>query len=287
MAKKPEPKMEVRTWEERMAKAAVVASKAENKTIERPQFTFNGPTVSFGGAPLANGAAIIVLDNIHTNLYYPGAYDSKNPVPPDCYAFARDVVQDDGSVEIVGIDTWDGRTEMAPHKDVKDRFHPDCATCPNNQFGSKGDGKACQNARRVAAIPAGSLIPEGKNDVKFQPFTNPDQIENAQLGYAKVPTTSVKSFGKFVKDTADVLERPLWGIFSLMDGAPNPKGGQPQFVVQFDQLGIIPNNLMEAVVNRVDEAVKDIAWAFAPVNPEAQKALAARKQAAKGKRKYT
>ena len=270
-------KMQVNTWEAKMAESAVVAAKVEANAVARPFFNTNGQ-LKFQGAVLAQGAPIIILDQIPANLYYAGSYDPNNPAPPDCYALGRF----DAEGNVVGVDTWDGRTELAPHKDCTGRKHTDCATCPLNAFKSadNGKGKACQNTRRLAVIQAGTMQAKGQ----FEPFTKADQIEGSELAYVKVPVTSVKTLSKVVKDTATVLERPIWSMFTLLTSIPNPKGGFPQFVQQYEVLQTIPNQLMDAVYKRVQEAQEDITFPFAPPSPRAAAPTPAK---GRGKRNYS
>ncbi len=272
------PKMEVRTWEEDMAKAANVAGKSEAKLVERPFFSLGSGQVKLQGAILPGAQApMIVLDHIHANLYYQGVYDPNTIVPPDCYAFGR--ADDEGN--IIGVDTWDGRKEMAPHKDCTTRVHDQCEGCPMNEFKSArlGQGKACQNTRRLGVIAGGTMSGD-----KFTPFTKPEQIENATVAYAKVPATSGKTFGKFVKDTAEALSRPLWGVFTLLKVVPNTKA-VPSHILAFENLGLVSNNLMPAVFEKQKAVAADLAFPFAP------RSTAAPDPKAKGKkapaRRYT
>ena len=276
MAKKPTTQLN--TWEARFAESAKVAQKVEASAISRPFFNTNGQ-LKINGATLPNGAPLIVLDQIPANLYYEGTYNPDDPQPPACYALGR--FDEEGN--IIGVDTWDGRTEMAPHKDCTSRKHTDCATCPLNAFKSaeNGKGKACQNTRRLAVIQAGTMQAKGQ----FEPFTKADQIEGSELAYVKVPVTSVKTLSKVVKDTATVLERPIWSMFTLLTSIPNPKGGFPQFVQQYEVLQAIPNQLMDAVYKRVQEAQEDITFPFAPPSPRAEAPI--KGAAANKKRRYS
>lgn len=266
---------QVNTWDAALAKSAVVASKAEAKAAPRSFVGMGGGKMTINGADQPNNEAVVIaLDQIHANLYYESDYDASTPVPPTCYAFG--VINDDG--DVVGHDTWDGRAEMAPHKDVKERVHTDCATCPLNQFGSakKGKGKACQNTRRVALIPAGTMI-----DGRPSFCDKAEQIESAPLVYLKVPTMSVKPLSGWVTQVANALELPTWGVFGKLTRVPNAVS---QYTAQWETLGKIPSKLLEAVYKRVQQAKEDIVHPFAPAAEVPAKAKGA--PAAK-KRKYT
>lgn len=264
---------QVNTWEAELAKSAVIAAKAESKTVDRPFISFGNGTMSLQGAAFpGNAAAMIVLDSITANLYYGGVYDSSNPVPPECFAFGR--TNDEGELE--GIDTWDGRKELAPHKSCAERQHTECASCPMNQFGSAqtGKGKACQNTRRVAVCPAGTLTANG-----FEAYTKPQQITDAQVAYIKLPTMSTKGFGAYVMQVAGTFSRPLWGMFTKVARINDPRS---QFVVECSALKEIPNTLMEATFKKHLEAKEDISFPFALRSGE-QKVV----KKLPAKRKYT
>lgn len=273
-------KMQVNSWEAEMSASASVAAKAESKSVVRPFFSTNGQ-IKFQGAVLQHGAPLVVIDNVHANLYYEGVYDPNALVPPDCYAFGRDVPLPNGDVEVVGVDTWDGRKEMAPHKDCTTRVADQCAGCPMNEWASgTGKGKACQNTRRLAVIPAGTMDNKGA----FTLFTKPEHFESGQVGYVKVPVTSVPGLSKLIMDTAKVLDRPLWSMATLMTSIPNPSGRLPQFVIQFEQLTTIPNNLMDSVFKRMKAQISDNETAF-PFGPKSSAPAPAK--GVKPKRKYT
>ena len=87
-------------------------------------------------------------------------------------------------------------------------------------------------------------------------------------------------------DTAKVDDRPLWSMATLMTSIPNPSGRLPQFVIQFDQLDKIPNNLMDAVFKRMKSQVQDNETAH-PFAPKAATAAAPAKGKTAPKRKYT
>ena len=252
MAKAASKTTQLNTWESDLAKSATIATKAEANSIAHPTISMAGG-MSYQGAKLANDEmAAIILDSVHLNLYYPGSYDSSNPTAPSCYAFAR--TDDDG--KLVGVDTWDGRKEMAPHKDcASTKVCDSCESCPMNQWASadRGKGKACQNTRRLALIPAGTLV-----DGRFQPYTKAEQIADAQVAYLKVPPTVSKTFAAYVVQTANALSRPLWGIFSKVKRVPFSS----YFTIEFSQLGLIPNALMDTVWKRQQAAKEEICYPF-------------------------
>jgi len=80
---------------------------------------------------------VIVVQFAAANYLYKGAYRKDNPQPPVCAA--------------VGKGTND---DLIPAENAPEIQADDCKTCPMNQFGSNGNGKACKNMKMVALLPA-------------------------------------------------------------------------------------------------------------------------------------
>lgn len=264
---KKAPTGQVNTWQARLAEDAAIAAKAEAKaTTSRPSVSLSGGQVSVGGNALGNDIPVVLLDQIHANLYYPDAYDPKNTVPPLCFALGT--INKDG--DIIGVDTFDGRTELAPHKDCTERQHTDCATCPMNKYGSArmGDGKACQNTRRVAVIPVG-------------PEDSVEDIQEATIAYLKIPATGLKNFSGFVSRLAKVVKRPMWSMFSALSS--EQASGKSYFLPSLTTISPIPDKLMDAVFTRQQQAAEEITFGFAPLSEEDK----AKAKAPVKKRKYS
>ena len=238
------PTTQLNTWDEILAKKAQVAAKVESKNVERPFLNLGNGQMTFQGQRLPNDEIVaILLADIHTNLYYEHAYDANNPVPPDCYALAR--VDEEGNVE-----------ELLPHADSSKVQAKACDGCPHNEWGSgNGRGKACQNCRRIALIPAGTIV-----GGQFQPFTTPEQIEDAMLTYLKLSVTNVKGYSGYVTNVANGLQRPVWAVYTKIKRVPSTN----QYELTYDTLAKVPNNLLDAVSQRVAEAEKEITFPFAP-----------------------
>lgn len=77
----------------------------------------------------------VILDHNPVNAYWRDKYTGGNE-QPDCSSY-------DGKK---GVERETGEIK-------------DCATCPYNQFGSDGDGKACKNAHRLYMLREGSPVP--------------------------------------------------------------------------------------------------------------------------------
>lgn len=87
------------------------------------------------GTNLGNKMEIVILGHVrHRELYPDKVYNSNNPEPPICFSKNR---LNEASV---------------PHSSVASPESTSCDGCPNNEWGSKGEGKACKETYRVAVI---------------------------------------------------------------------------------------------------------------------------------------
>jgi hypothetical protein len=218
--------------------------------------SIKGGIMSFEDNPLpANQAAVIIVDSIRENVFYPDEYDPDAPSAPRCFAFGR------------------GKEEMIPHISMAaalDWFSPQaetCKVCPNNVFGSaeKGHGKACQNRFRLALLPAG-VYSERKNsrDLDLEFFSDPAHYETADLAYLKLPVTSGKNWSEFVKQVSGLYNRPPYGVVTRLYLQPDPKS---QYKVNFEVLDLVPETLLPTIFRRNEEAQQTIAQPYSP--PEA------------------
>src|ERR1700761_5118895 len=136
-------------YNEKWAQQAAQYAEQE-KLVGGTFISTRGGTLSIGEEVLpGNQMVVIVLDVVNENTFYDNKFDPDNRQPPLCYAFGRSA------------------DEMAPHESMQvdlEYFQPQaetCSVCPHNAWGSaeKGRGKACQNRRRIALIPAGYYNP--------------------------------------------------------------------------------------------------------------------------------
>lgn len=117
------------------AEAAQVSdriSAGENKRISTNDKVFTLPD----GRILKGPVDFIIVDFTNANMFYDRPYDPNNPSPPACFAIGK----------IPG--------EMVPSDNAPDPQSGDCASCWANEFGSRGNGKACKNSRRLAVMLA-------------------------------------------------------------------------------------------------------------------------------------
>jgi hypothetical protein len=221
----------VSTWEDEMAREAAVAAKMEQNAGGGQFFSIKGGILSFADAQIPNNQmAVIILDSMLENVFYTEDYDPENPAGPTCFAFGRD------------------EQEMVPHEVVfanGTQQSEKCQTCQWNQWGTadKGKGKACKNGRRIALLGAGTLDANGA-------FTLDEKLESYKsgiVGFLRVPVTSVKGYAVYVKQVANVIKRPPYGVITKVRVMPDPK---TQLRVTFEMLGKVPDNLMPAVMER-------------------------------------
>lgn len=243
---------EIVNYDEMWAKQAAAAASTEQIT--------GGTFISTRGGVLAmgdevmpgNSCCVIILDSIRENTFYAERFDPDTPAAPVCYAFARD------------------GAELAPHESMQkdpNYFIPqsvECNGCPHNEWGTadKGRGKACQNRRRLALIPAGYYKERrGSRDLDLEIFTEIDHYAKAEIAFMKLPVTSVKDWAKYVNSINATVQRPPFGVISRIYLEPHP---QWQYTVGFEMLDKVPDELVTTILARHEEAQKAIIQGYVP-----------------------
>lgn len=262
--KKKEPGTDLVDYEAEMLAQAKLATEAEKLSGGGKFFSTQAGILSFDGTPLpGNQMAVIILDSIAENVFYGSTYDPDNRAPPKCFAFSRD---EDGDEQ-----------ELAPHpivdkeEDTFERQSDECDGCPQNEWGSaeKGRGKACGNRRRLAVIPAGSFVSQGKGKgFELELFEDPDIFEKADLAFLKLPVMSVKAYSRFVHSVADEFARPPHGVIARIWLEPDQRS---QFKVEFEVLEKVDKDLLPIIMKRNKAAKKEIAFPYTPFVPEDDK----------------
>ena len=107
--------------------------------------------------------SVVIVDFVSRNEFYEGSYDPNNIVPPVCFAIGDDP------------------RNMVPSDNSPAKQSDSCNSCPMNQFGSAGNGKACKNSRMLAVVQPD--VSEGDED---------------PIWTLKVSPTGLKSFDGFV-----------------------------------------------------------------------------------------
>lgn len=237
-------------WDEELAKAAEASAKLEQNTGGGNFFSLKSGVLSWQDQPLPdNQMAVIVLGHIFENAFYEGDYDPDNPRRPTCYAFSDYTLPPEQQ-----------ETQLKPYQavvDASNHQHGMCAGCPQNEFGTadKGRGKACKNVRRLSVISAGDFDRTGKFNFK----DDPEHYQSTQAGILRLPVTSVKPWGGYVKQLAGVLKIPPHGVVTKVRVVPDPKS---QFKVCFDPVMNVPHSLLSAIMKRRSEVLPTLAFAY-------------------------
>lgn len=159
---------------------------------------------------------LVVVDFVSSNKFYEGAYDKDNITPPACFAIG------------------DSPTQLVPSSNAPVKQSDSCSTCPMNQFGSAGNGKACKNGRVLAVLP-------------------PDADDETPLWILNVSPTALKAFDGYVADIARRFQLPPVGVitevsFDTSVTYASLRFGDPQ-----------PNTKLAEHYGRKEEAVKRLA----------------------------
>lgn len=129
------------------------------------------------GSKDAGPMTVVILDFMTHNLMYTGRFDPKNPSAPVCFAIGKEI------------------GTMVPSANSPDKQSEDCTSCPMNQFGSNGNGKACKNTRVLAVVA-------------------PNDEEGSPIMTISVAPMGLKDYDKYVNDTARRFNVPPVGVLT-------------------------------------------------------------------------
>lgn len=231
------------SWDERLAGLADEVS-SEIGASGGQFFGTRGGMLTFGGEVIpGNEMAVIIVDSIYENAYYTGEFDAEKPAPPVCFAFSRD-----------------GKG-MSPHELSGTPQCSECAGCEQNEWGSavRGKGKACKNIRRLALLSIGSFNKAGEFVISDNPLS---AVEAGEIGYLKVPVTSVKNFTTYVKTLVSVNRRPPFAVVTKVKTQPDSTSN---FKILFEKVADIPNELVDAVLARREAVMATIDFPYQPL----------------------
>lgn len=186
---------------------------------------------------------VIILDFVRLNTYYGDKFDSDNPMPPVCYAVGRT------------------EEELGPHLAMQQDlsyFHPQndptlygaCKTCALNQWGSadQGRGKACQNRRELALLPAGFYVPRPRSrDFDLNLIDDPVHYQTADTARLRLPVTSVNNWARYVNLISAQYRRPPAGVVTRIFLEADQK---TQYKVNFELVEAVPDHLASIVIQR-------------------------------------
>lgn len=176
LAKRQSTELSAETQEALQKKLATVRDRVEvggGRMIRTKGKRFTFPDGTKVNEPLE----VVIIEFMAWNLYFDEPYDEDNPIPPVCYAFnerPKDMTPSPNCKEMqIGADEL-------------------CKGCHWNKFGSapNGKGKACQNRRLFALLPA-----------------NADEEDEMMLMSAS--PTSVSGFDAYVTQLSSDGELPI------------------------------------------------------------------------------
>lgn len=165
--------------------------------------TRNG-RMSLQGMPIPNDTieAVILCAPIE-RLFYESKFDGAALVPPDCSSIASNA------------------SDMGP---FDSSLHPQsdkCETCPQNVWGSAGEGrkgKACRETRRIVFLTSDTVKENG----------DPGAIPAYAI---RPPVTSLSNWSTYIKTIAMTLRKPVFAVRTKITLVPDVKS---QFKMKFD-----------------------------------------------------
>lgn len=202
-------------WDQELASAATEAA-ANQSGGGGKFFSLKAGVLALAGQVMDNNEmAVIVVAECFDQAYYEGAYDEGNSSGPKCFAL--------GTKE----------DELRPHKvcvDAGTAQAESCGVCPFNGWGSseRGKGKACGHKKRLAIIPAGRILRDGRLELD-----DPETMAEAEAAFLRVPVMSVKNWAGYVRQLDATLHRPPYAVVTKIKSVPDTKS---QFKLLFSTL---------------------------------------------------
>lgn len=168
------------------------------------------------GTKTAGPLQLVIVDFTSKNAFYEGSFDSKNITPPACFA--------------IGLNPQ----KLTPSENSPVIQSKDCNSCPNNQFGSAGAGKACKNMRLMAVLP-------------------PDADADTPIWTLATSPTANKAFDAYVTSIQRVFQTMPVGVVTTVGFDPGETFAKLVFS------GATPNPNLESHFSRQPEAAEMLA----------------------------
>ena len=168
------------------------------------------------GTTVPNEMDAVIVDFAYVNQMFQGNFDRKNPAPPICAA--------------VGLDA----EGMVPFEHSPKKQSDSCVTCPMNQYGSAGNGKACKNGVWLAVIAANAT-------------------DDSPLYILKLSPTAITPFKRYVANTISTFQTPPYGVVTHFEF--DPKETYPKVLCSNPDRKRNPN-LEQALKRRAEAAVR-------------------------------
>lgn len=217
--------------------------------------------LQIAGSPVKdNKLKAVVVDYIYENHLFEGKFNPDKPASPVCFAFGKT------------------EEELRPHEKSAKPQSETCAGCPHNVFGTGTDadgnptkGKACKNIRRLAVIPANTVV------------ENPEAVKDEEVFFLKLPVTSVKGWSYYVKALAGAMKRPPFGVVTEIAMVPDVK---TQFKVTFQPGDPLGPESVAAIMAKREEVAEQIVVPYSPTPEEEEAPAPAAKKGGAQKRKF-
>lgn len=210
-------------WDEKFAKyAKETTAQTANIGAGGLSIKFGRDNIHIGEAEVKGGKLeCIIMGSCALNRWNEKPFNAKNPLPPDCYAFA--LINDD--------------PEMAPHPAAPKKQSEKCVDCEKNQFGTarQGSGKACGNTIRL-----GIIVGKDAQDEK--------SVVAAELATAGVSPTNMKYYKKYTEMLEAEHHRPPWAVITEISSHDDP---ETQIRLEFKLVDLINDEeVLEALEKR-------------------------------------
>lgn len=161
------------------AQAAAIADKTAPASGNTIRVTQDKQFQLPDGTKTAGPLQLVIVDFTSKNTFYEGKYDPKDITPPACFSIGSNPLK------------------MVPSDNAPLKQAADCSSCPMNQFGSDGDGKACKNTRVLAVLP-------------------PDATADTPMWILVASPTATKGFDGFVTSVARIFQMPPVGVVATV-----------------------------------------------------------------------
>ena len=166
------------------AEAAAITSRLGAPSGDRIKVTQSKRFRMPSGEESAGPIHAVIVEFVSAYYYYEGAFDPNDITPPLCAAIGSEP------------------STLVPFEDSTSKQCDTCAACPQNQFGSAGRGKACQNSRLLALLPT-----DANADTPFM--------------LMKVSPTALRSFDGYVASVARSFLAPPLAVVTEISLDPN------------------------------------------------------------------
>jgi len=252
---KPVTSNSMTKWDQKLADLAKQRSQTVADIGGGQFISIKSGVMTWNGAEIpGNKLNAVILCDVKENDYYEEGFDPDNIAVPGCFAFGQSMA------------------EMRPHEVATDpQGGPGggCQGCPQNEFGTseRGKGKACQNRIRMGLITEGDL----KKD-----------ISAAEVGYLKIPPTSLKAYAGYVRDLEGTYQRPTFAVVTEVSVIPDAK---TQLKVLFKMVRTIDDaEVLDALLAKSEKVAKEIEFPYIAPAEGAEKPAPARQKPLKGQR---